>query len=420
MSLAVRNKTLEGNYGISEKLGIILCYYQRMQTSELRATLSISTLFTLRMLGLFIVLPVFTPYAKQLTGATPFLIGLAFGIYGLTQALFQLPLGTLSDYYPRKNIITLGFSLFILGSFICASSTSITGMMIGRALQGMGAVGSTLTALLTDFISADKRSKAMAVLGIMVALSFFVAMMLGPALKSWIGVNGVFFLSGLLGLLAIALLFTAVPAAPQIDPHRTAQKNLRSFFIAFKTLFTHSQLLCLNIGIFCLHSILTAAFMVIPLWVTHWTSYLWPLLISFLLTFGFIGLAEKNKAVFKLYFYALAGLILAILCLFFLHAQGHFLLLFSLTLFLLCFNLLEANLPSLVSRLVPLDIKGTAMGLFSTCQFMGIFFGGILGGVISQYSSYDKVLLSCAVISAVWLLLTLIIRFLRSDSWQEV
>jgi MFS family permease len=389
-----------------------------MHKSEIRAAFSLSTLFTLRMLGLFIVLPIFTPYAKNLTGASPFLIGMAFGIYGLTQALFQLPLGTLSDYFPRKSIIALGFCLFILGSFVCAYSHSIWGMMLGRALQGMGAVGSTLTALLTDFVRPEMRSKSMAILGIMIALSFFIAIILGPFLGAHIGIKGIFMLTGILGIFAIGLLFSAVPKAPK----RTKNNNnfQQNFMTQFKRIFFHSQLSMLNIGIFCLHIMLTATFMVIPLWITQWSDYLWPLILSFVFTFILIGLAEKNKKVFALYFYAITGLIFAEIGLSLFHAHSLFLFFTSLTLFLLCFNLLEANLPSLVSRITPFESKGTAMGLFSTFQFMGIFCGGLLGGLIEQYSSSTKVLLSCAVLSFLWLILTLIIRYLRRDSWQEV
>jgi len=387
-----------------------------MQKSELKAAFSLSTLFALRMLGLFIILPVFTPFAKNLTDATPFLIGMAFGIYGLTQALFQLPLGALSDYFPRKTVIAFGFCLFILGSFVCAYSQSIEGMMLGRALQGMGAIGSTLTALMTDFIRPEMRSKAMAILGITIALSFFTAIMLGPYLSAHIGVKGIFILTGILGIAAIGLLFFSVPTSP----NPIINKTQYNFIFQFKKIFFNSQLFTLNMGIFCLHIILTATFMVIPLWITHWTQYLWPLIFSFIFTFGLIGFAEKHKKVFTLYFYAIVGLIIAEYCLFIFHHHANFLFSMSLMLFLLSFNLLEANLPSLVSRLVPIESKGTAMGLFSTCQFLGIFCGGLLGGMIEQYSSSTRVLLSCAMLSFLWLILTLIIRHLRSDSWQEV
>jgi MFS family permease len=379
-----------------------------MFPTETRATLSISTLFSLRMLGLFMILPVFSPYAQHLKYSTPFLIGVTIGIYGLTQALFQLPFGFLSDYYSRKKIIALGFIIFIVGSFLSASSDSIYIVMIGRALQGTGAVGSTLIALLTDLTPAEKRAKSMAILGMVIGSSFFLSMILGPLLNPLIGVHGIFILTGILGILALLLLYTLVPTAPKIitPTSNNFKKNI-------KVLLKNSQLNSLNIGIFCLHLILTATFVVIPLWISHWTTYLFPLLISIILTFGLIGIVEKNKKVFYLYFLAILGLSVSEVFL------KDFLFL-GLTLFFLSFNLLEANLPSLISRLAPPEMKGSAIGIYSTCQFLGIFFGGLWGGMLYQYFSPESVLLSCALIGILWFILTLIIRFSRRALWQEV
>jgi len=385
-----------------------------MTPPEKRATLSIAMLFSLRMLGLFMILPVFTLYADHLNHATPFLIGAALGIYGLTQALFQLPFGFLSDHYSRKKIIALGFGIFILGSFLAALSHSIYGVMAGRALQGAGAVGSTLIALLSDLTRPEKRSKSMAILGIMIGCSFFLSIILGPFLASHIGVSGIFILTGILGLFAILLLYTLVPNPPE-GTHSKPSNFKASFILLSKNM----QILSLNLGIFCLHAILTASFVVIPLWVSHWTGYVTPMLISIILTFGFIGFAEKNKKVFYLYFWAILGLIIAEVFLWQYH-QKSWMLSIGLTLFFLSFNLLEANLPSLISRLAPPDIKGTTIGIYSTCQFLGIFCGGLLGGTLYQYFAPAAVLLSCAVLAVLWLSLSLIIRFSKKTTWREI
>ncbi len=385
-----------------------------MTPPEKRATLSIAMLFSLRMLGLFMILPVFTLYAHHLNHATPFLIGAALGIYGLTQAMFQLPFGFLSDHYSRKKIIALGFGLFILGSFLAASSHSIYGVIAGRALQGAGAVGSTLIALLSDLTRPEKRSKSMAILGIIIGCSFFLSIILGPFLAAHIGVPGIFVLTGILGFLAIILLYTLVPPPP-----KNTHTKPGNFKASFKLLSKNRQILSLNIGIFCLHAILTASFVVIPLWVSHWTGYATPMLIAIVLTFGFIGFAEKNKKVFYLYFWAIVGLIIAELFLWQYH-QKPWMLSLGLTIFFLSFNLLEANLPSLISRIAPPEIKGTTLGIYSTCQFLGIFCGGLLGGMLYQYFAPAIVLLSCGFIGIIWLTLSLIIRFSRRTLWQEV
>jgi MFS family permease len=383
-----------------------------MTASDIRATFSIAALFSLRMLGLFMILPVFTLYAHTLNGATPFLIGAALGVYGLTQAVFQLPFGALSDHYSRKKIIALGFGIFIAGSFIAAGAHSIYSMMAGRALQGAGAVGSTLIALLTDLIRPEKRARCMALLGMTIGCSFFLAFLLGPLLQPRIEVHGIFVLSGILGICAIVLLYTVVPSPVQTVPVTFSPPQFKS---DVKLLLKNKQLLSLNLGIFCLHAILTASFIVIPLSVSGWTVYLVPLLISFLLTFVFIGIAEKTKKVFPAYFLSMTGLIIAQLWLW--HFQPH---ITGLTLFFLSFNLMEAMLPSLVSRLAPAALKGTALGIYSTCQFAGIFLGGLAGGLVYQYFAPPIVLLSCALLGIVWLGLSLIIRFSRRTLWQEV
>ncbi|MDX2164372.1 MAG: MFS transporter [Gammaproteobacteria bacterium] len=338
---------------------------------EKRATLSLATLFSLRMLGLFIVLPVFTPYAKTLSDATPFLMGLALGIYGLTQAAFQLPLGALSDYYPRKNIIALGFFIFILGSVVAAISDNIFMLMVGRALQGSGAVGSTIMALLSDFTRAEKRSKSMAIVGMIIGMTFFMSLLIGPFLNHFIGVHGIFWLSALLGLIAILLNYYWVP----IPKHTHLDESTKNFTKNLKSLLREPELLKLDLGIFLLHAVLTATFVIMPLYVHKPWVYAPALILSVLFTFKFMKCIRA----------AVAGLVLSLLCLWQFH-ENIYLLMTGLCLFFTGFNILEANLPSLVSQTAPSRLKGTAIGVYSTCQYLGIFAGGIVGGLLLQSS----------------------------------
>ena len=336
-----------------------------MDSLEKRATFSLATLFSLRMLGLFMVLPVFTPFAKTLPGATPFLIGFALGIYGLTQALFQLPFGALSDHFPRKNIIVLGFVIFIIGSITAAMSHNIVGIIIGRALQGMGAVGSTIIALLSDLTRTEKRPKAMAIIGMIIGSAFFMALLLGPFLDHFMGVPGIFWLSAGLGFLAILLNYVWVPT----PIHNFILKPTAPFLKNIKLLLHQPKLLELDLGIFLLHALLTATFVIVPLYVHSLWIYAPALLLSVFFTFKFMTFIRT----------AIIGLVIAELILWQFHANQALLIL-GLFIFFTAFNILEANLPSLVSRTAPPELKGTAIGLYSSCQYLGIFAGGIVGG----------------------------------------
>lgn len=338
-----------------------------MHSLEKRATFSLATLFSLRMLGLFMILPVFTPFAKDLPGATPFLIGLALGIYGLTQAVFQLPFGALSDHFPRKNIITLGFIIFIVGSVIAALSNNILEIIMGRALQGAGAVGSTIIALLSDLTHSEKRSKSMAIIGVIIGFAFFLALLIGPFLNHFMGVLGIFWLSAGLGVIALLLNYFWVPT----PDHATKIKPSQPFIKNLKKLLKHTELLKLDLGIFLLHAVLMATFAVIPLYVPFDWIYAPALLLSVFFTFKFMKFIRL----------AIIAIIIAELILWQFHANL-FLLSLGLFLFFTAFNILEANLPSLVSRLAPPELKGTAIGVYSTCQYLGIFAGGIVGGFI--------------------------------------
>lgn len=359
-----------------------------MHSLEKRATLSLATLFSLRLLGLFMILPVFTPFAQTLPDSTPFLIGLALGIYGLTQALFQLPMGALSDHFPRKNIIFLGFCVFIVGSVIAALSHSIIGMIVGRALQGMGAVGSTIIALLSDLTRAEKRSKSMAMIGMIIGFAFFLSLLIGPFLNHMIGVHGIFWLSAGLGGVAILFNYAWVPTPDQ----KTKLKPSDPFLQNIKKLLRHNKLTELNISIFILHTILMATFVVVPLFVHSPWIYAVALLLSVVATFKLMRFIRT----------AIMGLILAELILWQFHSHVSLLVL-GLFLFFSSFNILEANLPSLVSQFAPPELKGTAVGIYSTCQYMGIFIGGLLGGFIYGNFSARTVLLTCAFLGLLWI-----------------
>lgn len=286
-----------------------------MTSTEKRAVISLSSIMALRMIGLFMALPVFALYAKQLAGATPTLIGLAIGIYGLSQALFQIPFGALSDHFGRKPIIACGLLIFAIGSLIAGLAHSMTLMIIGRALQGMGAVGSTILAMMADLTRDEQRTKAMAISGITIGSSFSIAMLLGPLLMQWMQVNDLFFISMLLGIIAIILLYTIVPNSQNLLCHHGTKPELNSFL----TLLISPELAKLNCGIFTLHAIFTASFVAIPISLHHyigltanrqWTFYFPTLLIAFVVSLICIGLAERKKQI-KPYF---LGGIITLIC----------------------------------------------------------------------------------------------------------
>ena len=381
-----------------------------MTTAERRAVVSLSSIMGLRMIGLFMVLPVFTLYAQQLKGATPTLIGLAMGIYGLSQALFQIPFGSLSDRFGRRPIILIGLLIFSAGSLIAALSHSITLMIIGRALQGAGAVGSTILAMMADLTREDQRTKSMAIAGITIGFSFSIAMFLGPVLTKWLSINHLFLIAMLFGLMAIVVLYAFVPTPLALRWHRDTEPELKSFF----TLLISPELAKLNSGIFILHAIFTASFVVIPIGLyqfahlpanQQWYVYLPTLLGAFVLSLFCIGAAERQQ---KLKPYFLGGIaVLAVAQILLWNAQTNMALTaIGLCLFFAGFSLLEAFLPSLISRTAPAARKGTALGIYSCAQFLGIFVGGSLGGWLYGKFSFSGVYLFCIILALIWLALT--------------
>lgn len=378
-----------------------------MNSREQRATFGLATIFAFRMLGLFMILPVFSLYAQQLRGATPELIGIAIGIYGLTQALLQIPFGTLSDYWGRKPVIVMGLALFVLGSIVAALSDSIWGVMIGRALQGAGAVGSTIIAFVADLTREENRTKAMAFIGLIIGFSFMLAMVLGPILNDWFRVSGIFWVTALLAISAMVILYTVVPNPTKILFQADSEANPGQIINVIK----NEQLLALNLSIFFQHAILTAIFIVIPIILTQafqlassrqWIIYLPILLLSLFITVPLIIISEKKRLLKPLLITTVGVIVMTQLSLAFFNYSFPALWL-SLLFFFSAFNFLEASLPSLVSKLAPLSNRGTAMGIYSSFQFLGIFFGGIIGGWLYGQFHISGVFTGCGIIALCWL-----------------
>lgn len=375
-----------------------------MTSIERQASTSLAIVMSLRMLGLFMILPVFSLYTTHLHGATPVLIGLAMGIYGLTQGVLQIPFGILSDHFGRRRIITLGLLLFALGSIIAAVSHTISGMIIGRALQGMGAVGSSIIALISDLTREEQRTKAMAIAGMTIGLSFAIAMMLGPLFANWVNI---FWLAAFFGLAAIFILFTWTPNPKHTIEHHDTELQMAQF----STLIREPELMRLNIGIFILHTVLTASFVILPLSLQNvaglhgnkqWTLYFPILLTAFFLSLPLIIIAEKKRRL-KSYFLGAIGILGLAELLLWLFANNLLLSAVSLLLFFTAFSLLEAFLPSLVSRTAPRQRKGTALGIYSCFQFLGIFVGGSVGGWLYGVLGLTDVFLFCVILASLWL-----------------
>lgn len=390
------------------------------------AIIAIAAIYALRMLGFFMILPVFSLYAYDLKGATPLLVGLAFGIYGLTQALLQIPLGYCSDRFGRKTIITIGLLLLIIGSIIAAISDSIITMIIGRALQGAGAIGSALTALLADITLAEKRTKAMAIVGLFISLSFALAMMTGALLGSWVGLSGIFWLTACLSLAAIGLLHIAVPTPPDLPQANRLQLD------TFKIVLTHAELWRLNAGIFIQHAIFSACFFILPTILqriidlpaqSQWQLYLPIILLSFVCILPVITITEKYRKTKVIFLTAIVMVALNLLGLGFYYSNSSWLIICILFYFV-GFNYLEASLPSLVSQYATSENRGTAMGIYASCQFSGIFAGGVIAGWIYACQSIAWIFFICAIMATLWFYIAfamkLPVRSMRQNSQQKV
>jgi len=372
---------------------------------ERRAALGLSGIYAVRMLGLFMIMPVFAIYAEDLEDVTPLLVGLAIGIYGLTQATLQVPLGMLSDRIGRKPVIVGGLLIFALGSVVAALSTTIEGVILGRAIQGSGAIAAAVMALAADLTREENRTKVMAVIGLSIGLAFSLALVAGPILHEWVGVEGIFWITAGLALVAIAIVVGLVP--------RPVSTRLRRdtgiVGSAIREIARDLELARLDFGVFVLHAVLTANFVVIPgimrdqlglPVVHHWWIYLPVLLVSFMLMLPFIIIGEKRRVMKPVVVGAVALLALSELSL--AYTGSVWTLTLSMLAFFGAFNLLEASLPSLVAKRSPPDKKGTAMGMFSTGQFLGAFVGGALGGELMGMGGGTAVFWGGAALIGVW------------------
>ena len=393
-----------------------------MTASERRVAFSLAGVFASRMLGLFLILPVFTLYAEELTGYTATLAGIALGIYGLTQALFQIPLGMLSDRIGRKPVIIGGLLVFALGSVVAAMSTSVEGVILGRAMQGAGAIASAVMALAADLTREEHRIKVMAFIGVSIGISFAVAMVLGPVLHDWFGVPGIFWTTSFLAVGGIVIISLFVPRPAISRFHRDAEVELNWFRHAV----SDTQLLRVNFGIFSLHAILMGTFIVVPHLLhhgnkldvgSHWQIYLPVLFFSMALIVPFILLAEKKRMIKQILSGAVLLLILTELGL--ANLSGTMAgMVIMLLLFFAAFNLLEAMLPSLVAKLAPAAHKGTAMGVYASSQFLGIFIGGLVGGWMMEHHGIQSVFIFNSALACLWLLLVISMRKPRYLSSQ--
>lgn len=382
-----------------------------MSTDERRASLGLAGIFSMRMLGLFMILPVMSLYTADLDGITPLLLGLAISVYGLTQALLQIPFGLMSDRFGRKKIITIGLLIFVLGSIVAAMSTTIYGIIIGRALQGSGAVAAAVMALAADLTREQNRTKIMATIGISIGISFGIAMVIGPVLASFVGLSGIFWFTAILATCGIVILHKVVPQPKKLSVHKDAEP----IPALMGRVLNDGQLLRLDFGIFCLHLVMTAMFVVLPLLMRgklgiaaedHWMVYLPVLGLSVVAMVPFIIIAEKKRKMKAVFVAAVATLSVASYGLY-LFSDGLWGMVAALFVFFTAFNLLEATLPSLISKIAFAGGKGTAMGVYSSSQFFGAFCGGLMGGFVWSSYGMANVFLVCAVILFVWFMVAL-------------
>ena len=379
-----------------------------MNALERRSTFALSSIFALRMLGLFMIIPVFSVAGQSYEYATPALIGLAVGIYGLTQAILQIPFSLLADRYSRKPLVVLGLILFALGGAIAAMSETIYGVIIGRAIAGGGAVSAVVMALLADVTREEQRTKAMAIMGMSIGLSFTIAFSLGPWLTSLVGISGLFWVTTIMGLAAILMLLLV----PKVTRHH---KNFgQGYMVQLKQVLKMADLNRLHISVFSLHLLLTAMFIYIPFQLikyaniplsNHGMVYLPLLLISLFFAFPSIIFAEKYRKMRGIFLTAIGGIILGLIVMIF-GFQSKYILLIGLGLFFVAFNVMEALLPSWLSKAAPIQSKATAMGVNASAQFLGAFVGGVLGGQLLVLHNTAMGWSILAVIAIIWLFIS--------------
>lgn len=380
-----------------------------MSRQELKAVLAIALLYVIRMLGLFMVLPVLPLLGPEYAGGTPLAIGLALGIYGLSQAILQIPLGLLSDKFGRKPVIYAGLTVFVIGSVVAALATSIEVIILGRLLQGCGAISSSLLALVADVTRTESRTRAMAIVGISIGSSFGISLVLGPLIADAFGLSGVFAVTALAGALGILVLAKVVPTPAVVS----YQSNARLALDKVRGVLRDANLMKTTLGVFMLHYLLMSAFLVFPqvlqqagfVAAEHYQIYFWLLIVTFVLMGPFMWLAEKQGfgrylmlvmiAAFALSQVMLANVVTALL------------VITVMGLFFMAFNLLEVILPAFVSRIVHAGERGTAMGVYSSCQFLGAFMGGLVGGLLLEMWDISVLVYVNAACCVLWFITAL-------------
>jgi len=373
---------------------------------ELRAAISLSFVYITRMMGLFLLLPVLSVLARDLDGATPLLIGLAIGIYALFQAILQIPFGLMSDRFGRKPVILAGLAVFILGSVVAAMTDSIWGIIIGRALQGGGAISAVIMALAADLTRDSQRTKIMAVIGVSIGLSFMISIILGPLLMLRFQLAGIFYFIALSGVAAAMLVWFVVPDPDKINNDR----NISVVISEMPMLLRNRELLRIDFGIFILHLLITASFVCIPLVLldtgigveAHWHVYMYGALGSLLILLPMIGFAERKFPVKWVMVSSITGFAVALFAIGAVSDSFRGAVV-CMVLFFGFLSVLESLLPSLASRTAPASFRGTVMGVYSTSQFLGAFIGGVAGGwLIGKVGNANALLVLCAL-SLCWL-----------------
>ena len=374
---------------------------------ERRAAASLSLVYATRMMGLFLLLPVMSILGQDLEGATPLLIGVALGIYGLFQAALQIPFGLMSDHFGRKRVIYAGLAMLVAGSIVAAMADTIWGVIVGRALQGAGAISAAVMALAADLSRDDQRTKMMAIIGAAIGLSFVLSIMIGPLLMSHLGLSGIFIAIAFSGVAAALLVRFAVPdqSASALSVNRDFSANAAQLGVVIR----NPELLRLDIGILLLHLLITATFVCVPLGLlergiapeTHWKVYLLACLLSLIIMVPLIGLSEKgvrNVMIISIVGLGFAEIFIG------LTGQSWWMIVLAIGIFFGFLNVLEAMLPSMVSRIAPVASRGSAMGVYSSSQFMGAFIGGVFGGWMVGAIGLAKAHVVLGVLSLCWLL----------------
>ncbi|MEX3924196.1 MFS transporter [Paraburkholderia sp. BR10936] len=375
-----------------------------MSAPELRATVSLAAIFALRMLGLFMIMPVFSVYAKTIPGGDNLLlVGIALGAYGVTQSLLYIFYGWVSDMVGRKPVIATGLVIFAIGSFVAAGAHDMVWIIVGRVIQGMGAVSSAVLAFIADLTAEEHRTKAMAMVGGSIGMSFAVAIVGAPIVFHWVGMSGLFALVGVFSIIAVGVVIWVVPDAPSKPVHVRAP---------FAEVLHNVELLRLNFGVLVLHATQTALFLVVPRLLvdaglpvaSHWMIYLPVMGLAFVMMVPAIIVAEKRGRM-KAVLVSAIGLILIGQLL--LGSLAHTLVIVSAVLFVyfLGFNILEASQPSLVSKLAPGNRKGAATGVYNTTQSIGLALGGVVGGWILKHEGASAVFYTCSGLVLCWLII---------------